>query len=99
MKGSIKMSDNIIKDTCIGYLEVPVTETTWSVVSFKVHEDDLKNNDCDNMQEFIEKIQSEDVDIFDLSYDFTDWEAVDSEIQEVHLDEARGFDSSNDEIL
>ncbi len=93
------MSDNIIKDTCIGYLEVPVTETTWSVVSFKVHEDDLKNNDCDNMQEFIEKIQSEDVDIFDLSYDFTDWEAVDSEIQEVHLDEARGFDSSNDEIL
>ncbi len=83
----------------IGVIEVPVQETTWSVVSFEIYPEDLKNNECENMNEFIEKVKSEDIDIFDLLADWTNWETVDSEVQEIFYNEACRIDSDDDEIL
>jgi hypothetical protein len=82
----------------VGTIEVPVTETAWSFISWDITQDDLSKNNCKNMKEFIKKVKYGEVDIWDLENDWFDWETQDSEISDVSVEETVAFDSNGKDL-
>jgi hypothetical protein len=82
----------------VGTIEVPVTETAWSFISWDITQDDLSKNNCKNMKEFIKEVKDGEVDIWDLENDWFDWETQDSEISDVSVEETVAFDSNGKDL-
>lgn len=75
--------------TIIGYIDLPVVETTWSTASFAITTENLKEAKVSNLAEYVTNVRNRSIDIWNLD---PDWETHDSEIVDVLYKEATAVD-------
>lgn len=70
----------------VGWVDIPVTEQTESIASFRITEDDLAFSNVKTIEEFVELVRTGELDLFSDGFD-AQWETVDSTIQRIWNEE------------
>lgn len=73
----------------VGSIDIPVTETAWGTWSYTITEEDLKIENCKDFGEFLSKVRTGEIDIYE--YDPDDFETHDSELRDMDVQSAEGF--------
>jgi hypothetical protein len=82
-----KGSDKVMESDSFT-IEVEVTSQYYETVQFTFSQETLNQLNCKNKDDFLEKIQNEDIDPFDYSEE-EHWDAYDSEIQRIFWEDAK----------
>ena len=79
-----------MKNDIIGYLNVPVVETTYSYWEYTIREGMLEEFGCETVEEFLEKVKGCKIHLND-HIDPSNYEDVDSEVERIDQDASEWF--------
>ena len=77
----------------VGSIDIPVTETSWGTWSYNITEEDLKIENCKTFGEFLAKVRTGEICI--VEYDADDYETHDSELRDMEIENAEGYDHTS----